>query len=234
MSRSELRDIIISAVMIISVLIVLLNPARKFAAGDKINLNNVVPETFCGWQSHTYDTSSYSDKWQSINELLMRIYAKKEGVLLRKSTQITFTLEYSSDLRKNFSLHFPEGCYRAGGNEIEFFKPLEIKLGPGKVIKGKCLYIKGRANSSEESDKLVIYWLVIDNTQYYETLWVKFDQMLSGLLKKSKKGFLVRFDYSDIKYSQTDILRAKEKILGFVTDLYGSLDENSRLMVFGG
>ena len=131
-------------------------------------MSSFVPATFDGWISRTHDTSDYKDKWQSINELLVRNYVKAEvGFLTRKIIPLNFILEYSSDLRKNFSFHFPEICHRSGGNEVIFLEPLAIDLDNGKAIKAKCLYIKGVRGSIEEIDKVVVYWLTIDNKQYY-------------------------------------------------------------------
>ena len=110
---------------------------------------------------------------------------------------LQMVLEYSSDLRKNFSLHFPEGCHRAAGNEIEFLPAVDIDLAPGKSIKAKCLFIKGKKDSPEDIDKIVVYWLVIDQKQFYQTFYIKLDQMMAGLIRKPKRGFLIRFDYYD-------------------------------------
>ncbi len=57
--------------------------------------------------------------------------------------------------------------------------------------------------------------------------------MAAGMIKKSKKGFMVRFDYAGVKYTDADISRAKGEISEFVKDLYNSLDEKSREMIFG-
>lgn len=234
LNRSQARDMLVSLVMIAATLVVLLNPPKKERADEKLNLAGLIPETFNGWESHTYDTSDYSDEYQSINELLLREYGKQRGMLVRAMDRLAFVFEYSSDLRKNYSLHFPENCHRAAGNEIEFLKPIVVELAPGRSIEAKCLFIRGKANSFENVDKIVIYWLVIDGKQYYNTFDIKIDQMVSGLLKQSKRGFLVRFDYSDdMRYSPENIARGEGVIAGFIKDLYNAIDESKRAMVFG-
>lgn len=229
MNKSNIRDITIAVLMIGAALYVLAHPVKKYAAEEKINLAFFVPSTFSGWRSVTQDTSDYKDKWQSINELLVREYYK-EG----REERLGFMLEYSSDLRRNFSFHFPEGCHRAGGNEVDFLKPLEIGLGDGKIVKAKCLYIKGMKGSLEGIDKIVVYWLVIDNKQYYKTFFIKLDQLMAGLLKRAKQGFLIRVDYSEgLQYTDEHIQKARESTAGFIKELYNALDENSRIMLFG-
>lgn len=232
MKSGRLRDSILICCMLGAFALVMANPARKQNAADKINLATFIPESFAGWVSRTYDTSDYKDKWQSINEVLVRSYAREvaPGVYAR----LNFVLEYSSDLRKNFSFHFPETCHRAGGNDIEFLKPLNIELEPGRSITAKVLFIKGKAGASEANDKIVVYWLVIDKKQYFQTFFIKLDQMLAGLLRRSKSGFLIRFDYSDaLAYDSAGLERAYGVVSGFVSDLYGQLGQEERELFFG-
>lgn len=232
MTKSTIRDILIIIAMLGAFAVVRLNPVEKIAPGEKIYLEQLIPREFPSylplWKSVSYDMSDYKDQWQSINELLVRKYYQ------RNQENIDFILEYSSDMRKNFSFHFPENCHRSGGNEVDLFEPLEIELSKGKVLKAKLLFIKGMKGSIEEHDKLVAYWLVIDKKQYHKTFWIKVDQMLSGLLKQSKTGFLVRIDYKEgAAYSDEGLKRGKELIARFVRDLYYELDPQARGMLLG-
>lgn len=227
--KSKIRDIIMALLMLGTALYVFTHPAEKQSAEEKIDMASFVPYRFGDWRSKTYDTSDYKDKWQSINELLVRDYYNPET-----RQRLGFILEYSSDLRKNFSFHFPESCHRAGGNEVVFLEPLEIDLGNGRVIKAKCLYIKGVRGSMEHMDKVVGYWLTIDNKQYYQTFFIKLDQMLSGLLKRAKQGFLLRVDcFEGVNYDDESTDRAKALIREFVRDLYDELDDDKRSLLFG-
>ncbi|MBI4651054.1 exosortase-associated EpsI family protein [Candidatus Desantisbacteria bacterium] len=235
-NKSNIRDMTLVILILAVTLYVFSNPINKQSAQEKINLTEAIPPFFKDWRSKTYDMSDYNDQWQSINEILVRTYSKNgissssESGLIR----LNFILEYSSDLRKNFSFHFPENCHRASGNEVDFFEPLEIKLTTNKSIKAKCLYIKGMENSTEKNDKVVVYWLAIDNKQYYQTFYIKLNQMLAGLLKKSNRGFLIRFDYYDgLEYKEENIKKAKEVISFFIKDLYNTLDDEKRKALFG-
>jgi len=230
--KSTIRDSLIIATMLGAFAIVQFKPVNKVAPGEKVHLASIIPEEFPSylpiWISKTYDTSGYKDKLQSINELLARKYWKS------RRESIVFILEYSSDMRKNFSLHFPETCHRSGGNEVNYLEPLEIELMKGKVFKTKLLFIKGVRGSIEEHDKLVAYWLVIDGKQHYETFWIKVDQMLAGLLKQSKIGFLVRVDFTEgAEYSDEGLKKGRELIAQFVRDLYYEVDPKDRDMLFG-
>jgi len=218
--------------MLSAFVIVQLNQVQKVAAGERIQLSRFIPKEMPVylpiWKSITYDTSRFTDKWQSINELLARKYWKSHG------ESIVFILEYSSDMRKNFSFHFPENCHRSGGNEVDFFEPLEIALTKDKVFKTKLLFIKGMRGSIEEQDKLVAYWLVIDKKQYHKTFWIKVDQMLSGLLKQSKSGFLVRVDLTEgAQYSKDGLRKGRGLIATFIRDLYYEVDPADRALLFG-
>lgn len=233
--KSTIRDLVMVVLMIGAALYVFTHPAEKYSSEEKINLAFFIPSNIADWKSVTHDTSDYTDKWQSINELLIRSYYKTTaGLNKSKVIPLDFILEYGSDLRKNFSFHFPENCHRASGNEVVFLDPLEIDLGEGKTINAKCLYIKGLKGSPEDFDKIVVYWLTIDNKQYYRTFFIKLNQILSGLLKRANKGFLVRIDYLEkITYSEKSIQKATKTIRGFIKDLYHSLDEQEQVMLFG-
>lgn len=226
------RDIIIILALMGSFVVVQLNPVEKRAASDKINLSELIPEEIPErqprWKSLTFDTSDYKDKWQSINELLVRKYYQRDH------DNVDFILEYSSDMRKNFSFHFPENCHRSGGNEVDFLEPLEIRLSENRTLKAKFLFIEGVRGTMESRDKLVAYWVVIDNEQFHRTFWVKVDQMLSGLLKQAKAGFLVRIDFVDgVEYTEEGLKKGRTLIREFVRDLYKELGPEERDLIFG-
>lgn len=235
LSKAQVRDLTLVVVMLGSFLFVINRQVVKVHAGERIKLADVVPSVFAAWRSQTFDTSDYKDKWQSINELLVRQYGKENPFSFKEPvTSLGFVLEYSSDLRQNFSFHFPENCHRAHGNQIQFLEPLQMNLGHGKILKAKRLFIKGLPNSSEPDDKIVTYWLVIGETQYYRTFFIKLDQMLSGLLSQAKTGFLVRVDYSqNFEYSPEGINKAANVTGGFIQDLYDNLTPENRARLFG-
>ncbi len=233
--KAALIDVGISVVLLLAAIFVAMRPIEKAKAPVKLDLAGLVPESFEPWTSRTMDTTDYADKWQSINNLLVRDYAKPNLFSFTSpTTQLAFILEYSSDLRNNFSFHFPENCHRAGGNEVVFLSPAEIDLGEGRVLRAKRIYIKGLPNSHERTDKIVTYWLVMDGKQHHETFYIKLDQMLSGLLSKARSGFLVRVDYSqDFKYTPEGIEKASKATTVFIQDLYESLSPESRAKLFG-
>ena len=212
-----------------------MNPAEKTSPSQKIDLASFVPEQFSGWGSKTFDTSAYRDKWDSINELLVRAYIKPNLFSFRSpATVVSFVLEYSSDIRQNFSFHFPENCHRANGNEVQFLPSAEMQLGDGRIFRAKRLFIKGLPNSSEPIDKVVTYWLVLDGKPYSQTFFIKLDQMVSGLLSRAKSGFLVRVDYeAGLEYTPEGLGKASTVTDGFIRELYESLDPDKRSLIFG-
>ena len=59
--------------------------------------------------------------------------------------------------------------------------------------------------------------------------------MMSGLLSRAHSGFLVRVDYlQDLEYSPEGIEKASRATREFIQALYASLDDKSRLLIFGG
>lgn len=235
LSKTARIDLILALTMLTGASFVEIRPVEKSQAANKLELKTMVPESFGSWVSQTFDTSDYADKWQSINELLVRGYAKPNLFSFRSpATEVAFVLEYSSDLRQNFSFHFPENCHRAHGNEIQFLPTAEIDLGNGKILRTKQLFIKGQAGSTEKKDKIVTYWLVMEGKQYYKTFFIKMDQMLSGLLSHAKSGFLVRVDYeAGLEYTPEGLEKASTVTNEFIRELYESLDPDKRSLLFG-
>lgn len=234
--KSAARDLVLGVLMLAAGLAVILNPVEKVGTGTVLDLKAFVPREFDGWQSYEYDMSEYRDeKYKSINQLLVREYYKEDVYALKGGVKaVRLIIEYSSDLRNNFSFHFPEECHRSTGNEVEFFQPLNADVSQGRTLKAKSLFIKGREHSREVKDKLVAYWLVIGGKRHHETFFIKLDQMAAGLLSGSKSGFLVRLDYEQgMEYSEEGLKTARETLRAFMTDLYFAMDADAREKLFG-
>jgi hypothetical protein len=227
-NNSVIRDMIIVGAMLLAAFYVLCFPIQKYNAGARINLSAIVPASFGDWDSVQYDMSDYKDKWQSINELILRKYTNKVT-----KEQLVLIVEYSSDLRKNFSIHFPEGCFRAAGDDVSFLPFFTIPL-DNKILSLKSLYIRSTKDNFDQDTKIVSYWLVIDNKQYSRTFFIKLDQFFAGIWSRSKKGFLVRIDSAEgVRYNDEDIKQINHTTSRFIAALYWVLDEKSRVMLFG-
>jgi EpsI family protein len=232
---SHLRDGALVSTLLLAAAFVGLRPIEKARADQRIDLPAFVQPSFGAWRSQTYDTAGYKDRWQSINELLVRLYYRENPFSLRsRPAQVHLVLEYSSDLRQNFSFHFPENCHRSGGNAIENLEPLTVDLGDGRTIVAKRIYIHGQRGSIEETDKLVTYWIVIGGKAYHKMFFIKLDQMLAGLLTRAAEGFLVRVDSSEgIEFTPETMESASRVTASFIRNLYESLDERQKSALFG-
>ena len=236
LKNGKVSDLALAVVLGACFFYVTANPHVKIRAERKINLETLVPSEFEGWKSVPHDTSTFKDEWQSINELLLREYYREDLYSLRALPvkRVGFVLEYGSDLRNNFTFHFPENCHRASGNRVDFMKPLEVTMRDGSVYQTKLIFIEGIKGTTESINKLVAYWLVIGGKRHHDTFWIKIDQMMAGLISGSKSGFLVRVDYADqLKYTPEGIARGKEIITEFLRDLYAGLDPQARKTLFG-
>lgn len=232
MKLAVVRDLTMIITMLVAFGFVQANPVSKASPAHQLELASLVPEQLPpaepDWKSVTFDTADYSDQWQSINELLVRKYFQRDGA------NADLIIEYSSDVRQNFSFHFPENCHRSGGNEVDFLPPLQVTLPGGATLLAKLIFIRGLEGSVEPRDKLTAYWLVLDEKRYHETFWVKVDQMLAGLLKQARSGFLVRLDWTDgAEYSEESFAQGREFIAELVQDLYASVSLEDRAKLFG-
>ncbi len=223
------RDFLLSLTMVVVAISIALTPARKQVPDEKINLARFVPASFGSWTSVAYDLSDYKDQWQSINELLVRHYTNSET-----GSQVYLVVEYNSDLRKNFTFHFPEDCHRSGGNEIIQLPSLTIDLPGHAGFKTKTIFVKGMDQGMVKADKLINYWLVMDDKQFSQTFRIKLDQMVDGLFNRSKQGFLIRVDTPEgLKYSDEGIRFGQQMIGNFMKDFYQALEPQERELFFG-
>jgi EpsI family protein len=223
------RTGLIIAVLLGAATVVWQGAPRKQDADKTVDLPSFVPARFSGWQSLTHDSAGYQDQWKSINELLLRTYYRGRDDFLH------LIVEYSSDLRQNFSFHFPENCHRAGGNEVFFLEPLEVRTKDGRVFRSKAIYIRGAPGTREPVDKVTAYWVTLDRRRFHTTFWLKLDQMFSGLLGGAREGFLVRVDFTDrVSYYPESIARAREDIARFLSDFYDSLTAQDKDALWGG
>jgi EpsI family protein len=222
-----IRDVLLAGTMLFLGGFVLAHPVHKQDASQKLGLASIIPSEFAGWVGTTQDTTKYQG--ESINELLVRVYSQNQ-----RNAQLDFILEYSSDLRKNFSIHFPENCHRAWGNEVVLLEPTFFDVA-GQKIPAKTIFVKGKDDGLIKTDKLVFYWLVMDGKLMADTVTIRMDQMLAGVFNESRTGFLVRVDYSgqDFHFNQDQMARAQMMVGKFLSDLSGTTDKTAQEMLFG-
>lgn len=224
-------DLSLIAVMSVAGILLMLFPVQKAAVSAAIDLPSLVPAEIPGWTSVTYDTADYQDQWQSINFLLARTYTHTE-----KKHFLDFILEYSSDVRRAFSFHFPEDCYRAGGSDISFLKTFEMQLPNGQTLKAKTVLVRDTTTTQGKGKifRLIVYWLVLGGKQVYTTLNVKLDQMLGGLISKVKDGVLVRVEARQaVEYNQEGLMVTEERMRQYILELYAQLSEEQKRSLFG-
>ena len=191
--KFKMRDYLIGFILFLGGISVLVFPPQKMNATKKIHLDALIPVTIADWKSHTYDTKNYDDQWKSINELLVRTYYKLES-----NKAVDLYVEYSGDMRRAFGFHFPENCYRGGGNSFVVLDDFKIELPDKRLLQARAILIKGERGKREESDKLVVYWVVMEGKHIHDIWTIKINQMFAGLFNKAREGILVRVEYRNL------------------------------------
>lgn len=227
--KFKMRDYLIGFILFLGGISVLVFPPQKMNSTKKIHLDALIPVTIADWKSHTYDTKNYDDQWKSINELLVRTYYKLES-----NKAVDLYVEYSGDMRRAFGFHFPENCYRGGGNSFVVLDDFKIELPDKRLLQARAILIKGERGKREESDKLVVYWVVMEGKHIHDIWTIKINQMLAGLINKAREGIIVRIDFRNLnKEINGNYNEEIETVREFLTDFYLGLPATTKNLLFG-
>jgi len=141
------------------------------------------------------------------------------------------TVEYSSDSRRKYELHFPDICHAARGDRVIEFPSFEVKLGRGRLLSVALLSWEYLLKSQKA---LCAYWYVVGNRSSISTTKLKIKQIFAGLLTKPEDTVLVRIDVffkqaltKDKKEETVVILKA------FIKGLYSELIDQSKGVLYG-
>lgn len=232
MRRRKFRFIVIlSALCIAGYAIHLKNkPVTYTGEREPVDLERMLPESFKGWEGVWMDTTDCRDRRKTLDSRLARLYTNKE-----KKVSVRLVVEYSSDLRNNFSFNFPEQCARKEGNAVQVLKPLNVIMPDNRFLRGRCLFIHGDESGLLEHDRLVYYWVVMGQKQFYDRRQITIDRIRSWFRKEVKHGFLVRVDHQGDLLSGPGFLKDGRAVIEeFLKDLYVSMPRRKSLvLIFG-
>ena len=141
------------------------------------------------------------------------------------------TVEYSSDSRRKYELHFPDICHAARGDRVIKFPSFEVRLDSGRLLPVALLSWEYKLKSERA---LCAYWYVVGAEPSISTLRLKIKQIFAGILNRPEDTVLVRIDRF---YKQTLSNAEKEKALvllkGFIEALYFKMLPHSRGILYG-
>ncbi|MBF0329910.1 MAG: EpsI family protein [Nitrospirae bacterium] len=179
---------------------------------NQIDLN-AIPTKIGYWKM----ISEENNKNDFLNNILFRVYERTDG------KKIMLAIAYGGDQRQNFSIHAPEGCYRAAGFDVTLF-------GTGRLDDIKLELNRLLVKSGTQSTETVQYWIVLNGkvvTNHFER---KLKQIYYSFFGADAGGMLVRVSsFSNERDFQKDYDVQRE----FITVLHESLNPALKKMLGG-
>lgn len=187
----------------------------RIAQAKTANLTGI-PIEIGEW--HMISQQNDKGKFEStfLNDVLFRTYKRQDG------RAIMLAIAYGADQKQHFSIHVPEGCYRAAGYDITSFGIAQMDM-PDIVL--KKMLVKG-----EWRTEPVQYWIVLNGkvvTNHFER---KMKQVYYSLFGAKAGGVLVRVSSLS---TDKDFQKDYEIQRSFISDLYKTLNPELRRLLFG-
>src|SRR3972149_1806606 len=181
-----------------------------------INLASI-PEEIGEWQMLGQQTSMGTSSSEFLNDVLFRTYKRGDG------KTIILAIAYGADQKQNFSIHVPEGCYRAAGSYVASIGVVNDADIPGLELKRLLVRDKEKTEPMQ-------YWIVLNGrviTSHFER---KIKQVYYSLFNVQAGGVLVT-----VRPLTTgkDFQKDYEIQRSFINDLYKTVDPELRKLLFG-
>lgn len=192
-----------------------------FAIGKKSTDNKTVdlasiPEQIGNWRMVSQQGEMSGLEQIFLNNVLFRIYVRPDG------KSICLAVAYGTDQRQNFSIHLPEGCYRAAGYDVTSLGLTRLAQ-PDMPLK-QLVAQKGKVTET------IQYWIVLNNKVMTTHIERKLKQLYYNLMGTHAGGVLVRV--SSVLSTQGSA-RDSDLQKAFIADLYKSLNSEQRRLLFG-
>jgi EpsI family protein len=195
--------------------LVMFYKVERVTQTSTINLN-AIPEEIGEWQMLGQQTEMGKSS-EFLNDVLFRTYQRGDG------KAIILAIAYGADQKQNFSIHVPEGCYRAAGSDVTSIGVVNDADVPGLEL--KRLLVKDK-----EKTEPMQYWIVLNGrviTSHFER---KIKQVYYSLFNVQAGGVLVRVSSLS---NDKDFQKDYEIQRSFINDLYKTVDPELRRLLFG-
>lgn len=168
------------------------------------------------WRMIYQQTDASTQEKRFLNDVLFRCYERTDGKV------IALAIAYGADQRQNFSIHVPEGCYRATGYDV-------TSLGFTRLVVPD-LPLKQLFAQKDKTVESIQYWIVLNGkvvTNHFER---KLKQLYYSLLGAKAGGVLVRVTSNNTSQSASNEFDTQKD---FIKSLYNVLNDQQRKLLFG-
>jgi EpsI family protein len=163
----------------------LMDSPRKFNREKVLGFSAMVPASPGAWNRTSVKNSETMPEGLDVNELYQALYTHPDF------GQVALTLEYTSDSRREFELHYPDVCHGIRGDRIVNYSPARFELSDGRFINAAMMNWQ---QSNGAHSAVTAYWYVTADGVTTDSMKLKVKQALSGLLSKPENAVMVRFD----------------------------------------
>ena len=195
---------------------------EKLRKDKRLGFSNYIPENLGDW-SHVAQKPTENVGSVNYNEIYQALFSHPE------LGRMAITIEYTSDSRQQFELHYPDICHEARGDRIIPFPSQNFHLQDGNSVNAAMMSWQTVGGGH---DALAAYWYVTPEGITSNTVKLKWDQALSGLLRRPTEAVMVRFDsfYQSISQEKQRLTRI-EAISDLLFHMNQTLDpEFSRIL----
>ena len=157
---------------------------EKFGKDKQLGIKDQIPANLGDW-SKVNSAKPIENNDVNYNEIYQALYTHPEF------GRMAVTIEYTSDSRRQFELHYPNICHEIRGDEVIEFPSRNLVLPDGHSVEAA---IMSWQQPHDGNEALTVYWYVPRRGVTIDTVKLKWDQALSGLLRRPSEAVMVRFD----------------------------------------
>jgi len=163
----------------------LLGHPMKFDRDKRMGFAQMIPQRLGQWERISARFGEQMPAELDVNEIYQALYAHPD------LGQIALTLEYTSDSRREFELHYPDVCHSIRGDKVVTYAPGRFDLADGRHINAAMMSWQ-QANGGFSA--VTAYWYITADGVTTDSMKLKIKQALSGLLSRPEDAVMVRFD----------------------------------------
>lgn len=202
----------------------LLGTPHKFDRGKTMGFAAMIPASPGEWSRVSIRDSDDMPETLDINELYQALFEHPE------LGRVALTLEYTSDSRREFELHYPDICHSVRGDQVIPYAPGRIELSDGQHIDAAMMSWQQRIGGHSA---VTAYWYLTADGVTTDSGKLKFKQAMAGLLSEAEDAVMVRFDAF---YEQPLSARKRAELFSAIKtlshDIENEIDPRSRTMLY--
>ena len=157
---------------------------EKFGKDKQLGIKDQIPANMGSWSKVT-SALPIENNGVNYNEIYQTLYTHPEF------GRMAVTIEYTSDSRRQFELHYPDICHEIRGDRVIEFPSRNLVLPDGTSVEAAIMTWQ---QPQEGNGALTAYWYVTRQGVTTDTVKLKWDQAVSGLLRRPSEAVMVRFD----------------------------------------